>query len=280
VDDKSTPFLLLCEPHGWQGFCSFVVVSFPTPSRRSLCLRLAVSRVSAGLSSLPLAADFAVAFVDIADLSGEERFKVDFLELRNSELQVVAVAKLHSAAQRRWTPEPVPPPSQAKFLDYTVDAQASRLYEHIAAAAGIAVQSPQRPGLASAAKARDPELGEFGRRAGTDSLPEEGAPHPPSSARVPSSPMSPPKGGASEDERLLWSLLGAFGCAPETRCSCRWPEDDAEAARRHKEALFPRPRGACSEETIDLRSDPPASGAAKTSNPGLARARPVTDVRW
>ncbi|CAE7221927.1 unnamed protein product, partial [Symbiodinium sp. CCMP2456] len=69
-------------------------------------------------------ADFAVAFVDIADLSGEERFKVDFLELRNSELQVVAVAKLHSAAQRRWTPEPMPPPSQAKFLDYTVDAQA------------------------------------------------------------------------------------------------------------------------------------------------------------
>ena len=73
------------------------------------------------------------------------------------------MAKLHSAAQRRWTPEPVPPPSQAcgifrvcglrivehleqrqmpftcfsiespatscqaKFLDYTVDAQASCL---------------------------------------------------------------------------------------------------------------------------------------------------------
>eukprot|EP00439_Symbiodinium_sp_Y106_P086388 s383_g32.t3 len=592
VDDKSTPFLLRkglgkvskIDAEHQEGFCSFVVVSFPTPSRRSLCLRLAVSRVSAGLSSLPLAADFAVAFVDIADLSGEERFKVDFLELRNSELQVVAVAKLHSAAQRRWTPEPVPPPSQAKFLDYTVDAQASRLYEHIAAAAGIAVQSPQRPGLASAAKARDqlsggvfslltvcfglpsdssslsfenchcngmlsrsvslPCLvlpcaepvverllgmlgrtllwaqhqcvcearghireerqaspghagrqpwildvdrtlvepprqlqvvctGEIGRlcreaaaesaRAGNGSsewsppllrpgldmlcnlhslqeacilmavvfvlgetqvifpenLESSGsaqavlvlaiaavglpfawfymwfrlqlgmAPWPllgllelaaaevrqleaqiedllkmPISARrvrelsinylqlhgrlralsalagaapalilagvvmqsigllmfevledddrsaqasimvtglfltlisptlvafvrmawvahrVPSSPMSPPKGGASEDERLLWSLLGAFGCAPETRCSCRWPEDDAEAARRHKEALFPRPRGACSEETIDLRSDPPASGAAKTSNPGLARARPVTDVRW
>lgn len=235
--------------------------------------------MSAGLSSLPLAADFAVAFVDIADLSGEERFKVDLLELRNSELQVVAVAKLHSAAQHRWTPEPMPPPSQAKFLDYTVDAQASRLYEHIAAAAGIAVQSPQRPGLASAAKARDPELGEFGRRAGTDSLPDEAAPHPPTSARVASSPTKG-GGGTSEDDRLLWSLLGSFGCAPETRCSCRWPEDDAEAARRQKEALFPRPRGACSEETIDLRADPPASGAAKTSTQGLSRARPVTDVRW
>ncbi|CAJ1409285.1 unnamed protein product [Effrenium voratum] len=136
LEDRSPGFTLRCEPHGWQGFCSFIVASFPTPHERNLCVRLALSPAPP-LGSLPQS-DLATAFVDLADLSAEERFKVDFLELRDTELQVVAVAKLHSASQQRWTTERTSPPKQARFLDYTTDAQARRLYEHIAAAAGIA----------------------------------------------------------------------------------------------------------------------------------------------
>ncbi|CAK9022866.1 unnamed protein product [Durusdinium trenchii] len=254
LEDRSSSFPLGTEPD-WNGFCSFVLVCFKPPEERHLCIRLALTGTS------PVS-DLGVCFLDLADLSAEERFKVDFLELRDAKLQAVAVAKLHSACQQRWSTEQLPlvPTKQAFFLDYTMDAQARRLYEHIAAAAGMGTATSPAFSGAGRSAPRDPELAEEKRSSGTPSRTSKEAFR---SGEMRTELEPDAQSGLLGD---LWGFLTLAGCAPERcapkRCGCQW-EDGAILPMQRPEA--PRP-GACSEEPINFQAQPPTAGHAAAAS--------------
>lgn len=279
LEDRSQSFTLRFEPQGWAGFCSFILVSFQLPVERNLCIRLSLSS-SKVHGSLPME-DLAMAFLDLADLSSEERFKVDFLELRDAQLQVVAVAKLHSACQQRWSTEQLPlvPAKQASFLDYTGDAQARRLYEHIAAAAGIGAYSPAASAGAGRSAPRDPEAeGDQKRASGSPPRAQsrevtEAPARPilksPEQCRNPAQTQPPGPTGAQSNGILedFLGLLTLVGCAPERcaprKCGCQFMEEaPGEAPAPRPEVFRPSPL-AFREEPINFQVQPPTAASAE-----------------
>lgn len=280
LEDRSQSFALGFDPQGWPGFCSFIRVSFQLPVDRNLCIRLSLSSSRKVAGSLPIA-DLAMAFLDLAELSAEERFKVDFLELRDARLQVVAIAKLHSACQQRWSTEQLPlvPAKQACFLDHAVDAQARRLYEHIAAAAGIGAYSPAASAGAGRSLPRDPEIdGDQKRASGSPPRAQsrevageapravkspEQCRNPAQQTQTPTGPSGAQSNGILED---FLGLLTLVGCAPERcaprKCGCQFMEDAAEAPLQRPEAFRPSPM-AFREEPINFQVQPPTAANAE-----------------
>lgn len=277
LEERSAPVTLSTLPNRWHGLCSFLIVSFADVGDRSMCIRLAVSHVDGG-------DDLCVAFLDLAMLSQDERFKVDFIELRSAQLQVCAIAKLHSACQQRWTQDgssPVEPPAQAHFLESSTDDQARRLELHIASAAGLmesaaakAAEHPQTDGCdsvvcpkAEPTAPRDPEEDEscVKRNGGGSSMGTE-------STDVPTERSEAAlEADAGNEARLrpaddpgqggLWGFLGLFGCRPEcvaARCGCNWMEAEGDGSSFPPEQA----QGACREEDVDFHMPAPAVAAA------------------
>lgn len=297
LEERSPPLTLSTLPSGWQGFCTFLLVSFPNPGDRSTCIRLAVSNASGG-------GDVCVAFMDLAVLSQDERFKVDFIELRNTQLQVCAVAKLHSACQQRWTQDgsAVEAPSQAHFLVSFTDHQAWRLQQHICAAAGLVELSAKAERkVVKAASSRvcpkaehttprdpeeeddhDPKHHGGGSSMGTEStdLPTD------QEAR-----LTQAEAAAENEARFrpgddtgmggLWGFLGIFGCRPEcvaARCGCDWMEAEGDGSSCPPEqGGQPQHQGACREEDMDFRMPAPAVAAALSRDQSQSKPKKTQD---
>eukprot|EP00913_Durusdinium_trenchii_P028094 g26340.t1 len=236
------------------------------PAHPSVLLAGLARRDVLALTGTSPVSDLGVCFLDLADLSAEERFKVDFLELRDAKLQAVAVAKLHSACQQRWSTEQLPlvPTKQAFFLDYTMDAQARRLYEHIAAAAGMGTATSPAFSGAGRSAPRDAGLAEEKRSSGTPSRTSKEAFRSGEMRRI----RDPAQTELEPDAQSgllgdLWGFLTLAGCAPERcapkRCGCQW-EDGAILPMQRPEA--PRP-GACSEDRTWREGRPEAFGVRR-----------------
>eukprot|EP00930_Biecheleria_cincta_P000016 TRINITY_DN10002_c2_g1_i1.p1 TRINITY_DN10002_c2_g1~~TRINITY_DN10002_c2_g1_i1.p1 ORF type:complete len:357 (-),score=68.83 TRINITY_DN10002_c2_g1_i1:31-1101(-) len=291
LEERSLPLTLSALPAGWQGFCSFLIVSFPDPGDRSMCIRLAVSDVRG-------AGDLCVAFLDLATLSHDERFKVDFIELRNTQLQVCAVAKLHSACQQRWMLDGsvVEAPVQAHFLDSSADAQARRLKQHIAAAAGLTESSAKAVQEAGCSDGVCPKAEHTVPRDPEEEEEEEEDAHGPkhrgggSSMGTESTDVpTEQEAAAGSEARLrpgddsgmggLWGLLGIFGCRPEcvaARCGCNWMEAEGDGSScLPEQATQPQHQGACREEDMDFRMPAPAVAAALSR--GRSQNKPRRD---
>jgi len=259
IEDSSSGFVLSSQQRAWNGYCCFLISSFPDPKDRSMCIKLALSEPGNANEN------FCVAFIDLNTLSHDERFKVDFVQLRTPSLKVVAVAKLHSASQQRWTHgQPVYPPKQAHFLDYRTDAQAARLHEHIASAAGLVIEEPH----AVPAAARDPEVepepngkGFQQKEIGYADIRRQNQ-----SAYQNLLGMSSPRrdsastpAGSSD----LWGFLADWGCAPESaaaHCGCRCDGDEVQSFP--EQATTPYSGAACREEPLDFKLPAPVLAAA------------------
>ena len=94
--DCSNEFSLVQNKESQLGYCAFLVMSFENMSDRSR--RIIMSLCSPGGEQTK-----ATAILDVASFSMEEEFKIESVELRNRQGDVVAIAQLHTACQLRWT---------------------------------------------------------------------------------------------------------------------------------------------------------------------------------
>ncbi|CAE8613190.1 unnamed protein product, partial [Polarella glacialis] len=117
-NDCSKPFELAVTNAVRANYCSFLCLSLPDVENRARSVTMTLSA--------PDGDHLGVAFLDLANFSREEVFKVEQVELKN-QAGVVAVADLHTACQQRWSDSaPIQTREDAFFVEPMGDAQAER----------------------------------------------------------------------------------------------------------------------------------------------------------
>lgn len=185
---RSSPFTVkTAEPTQMQ-YDAFFAVSFPDVNERSLLLKLAL--VPAGSASEGIMAQTS-ACLDLATFSIEESFRVHTVEFRKGG-EVVAMARLYTASQPRWTVDaPVTQEVEGCWLYHDQDPQADYIRSHIGAEA-IELASQGEDGLTPKARrcaARSPDSCSRSKP-GTEAPSRElDTPKPPTQRRVSWSPQ-------------------------------------------------------------------------------------------
>eukprot|EP00930_Biecheleria_cincta_P069521 TRINITY_DN57258_c0_g1_i1.p1 TRINITY_DN57258_c0_g1~~TRINITY_DN57258_c0_g1_i1.p1 ORF type:complete len:1295 (-),score=248.14 TRINITY_DN57258_c0_g1_i1:177-4061(-) len=130
-------------------YCSFLVLTIPDLQNRSKQLTLSLGN--------PAGDHIGVAFLDLANFSKEDVFKVEKCELRN-QAGVVAIADLHTACQQRWSyAGPLQIRADGYFVVASDDAQAKMLHDHICQETGGDTAAADQAAAQQAAEERERE---------------------------------------------------------------------------------------------------------------------------